>query len=299
MKTSNTLTILSLLIAVLSVVAAGAGVFGQGQGDPVPFITPRGDTIMLQGHGLYRYDSLSGAAQAISGDVVTLILSVPLLLVSTVLARGGSLRGKLLLSGTLGYFLYTYTSIAYMLAYNNLFLLYVALHSLSVFAFVLSLTSIDYKALPAHFSKKTPRLPVAAFLFLLGLLLTMLWIGKIILPSLQTGLAPSGLDNYSTLVIQAMDLGLVIPAAFLSGVLWLKRSALGYLLTPVLLIKGMTMSAAVTAMVIGQILVGVQVGPVEIVLFPALAVIDLAVTWMVLSNVEEGNVREAVAAGVA
>jgi hypothetical protein len=287
MKTSKTILILSALVALLAAVAAGAGVFGQGQGSPVPFTTPRGDTVLIQGHGLYRFDSVSGAAQAESVDTVTLVLGIPLLLLSIGLAGRGSLRGRLLLSGTLGYFLYTYTSVAFMQAYNPLFLLYVTLFSLSLFTFVLSLMSFDIKALPAYFSEKIARIPVAGFLFLIGAFLALNWIGNVILPALASGHAPDRLDSYTTLVIQAMDLGLIVPAAFLAGVLWLRRSVFGYLLVPVLLVKGMTMSAALFAMIVGMIQAGVAVSAVEVIMFPALGLINVVVLGLVLKNVRE------------
>jgi len=284
--------ILSALIALLAAVSAGAGVFGQGQGSPVPFTTLRGDTAMVQGHGLYRYDSVSGAAQAESVDTVTLVLGIPLLLFSIWLAGRGSRRGRLLLSGTLGYFMYTYTSVAFMQAYNPLFLLYVALFSLSLFTFVLSLMSFDVQALPAYFSEKVARIPVAGFLFLIGAFLAWNWIGNVILPSLVSGAVPDRLDSYTTLVIQAMDLGLIVPAAFLAGVLWLRRSAFGYLLVPVLLVKGLTMSAALCAMIVGMIRAGVAVSAAEVIMFPTLGLINLAVLGLVLKDVRENTTAQ-------
>ena len=65
--------------------------------------------------------------------------------VSSLRYRRGSLRGALLLTGTLGYFLYVYASMALgTVVYNELFLAYVVLFSASLFAFVLALTGIDH-----------------------------------------------------------------------------------------------------------------------------------------------------------
>ena len=102
MKTSKIVTQLALLIALLAVIASGAGIFWQGEGDAYEFTSLRGETVTIYGHGLYRYDSVSYAAQAISQDVVTLLIGIPLLVVGICLARKGSLRGQLLLTGTLG-----------------------------------------------------------------------------------------------------------------------------------------------------------------------------------------------------
>jgi len=67
-----------------------------------------------------------------------------------------SLRGKLILTGTLGFILYTYITICFGAAYNQLFLVYVALFGMSLYAFVLSMMSFDLKTLPSHFSEKLP-----------------------------------------------------------------------------------------------------------------------------------------------
>src|SRR5512141_216210 len=93
---------LCILIIVLSAVASGIGALWQGTGQPVPFTTSRGETVLLQGHGLYRYDSVAGAAQTIAQDTITLLVGLPLLVGSMILRHRGLLRGKLLLTGALG-----------------------------------------------------------------------------------------------------------------------------------------------------------------------------------------------------
>ena len=290
MKTSKTVLVLVALIAVLALVAAGTGVLWQGNGHPYPFTTLRGETVMMHGRGLYRYETVSGAAQAIASDVVTLGLGIPLLWISAWLYGRGSLRGHLLLAGTLGYFLYTYASMAFLAAFNPLFLAYVALFSLSLFAFILAMTSIDVAALPSRFSDRLPRRGIAIVLFAIGGFLLLAWLGRIV-PALLTGAPPYGLESYTTLVIQALDLGLIVPLAILAGLLLLKARPLGYLLAAVALLKGLTMATAVSAMAVGQVLAGLTVSPVELVVFPGLALANAAMAWMLLRNVQPSATR--------
>ncbi len=165
MKNQTTLLWLVSLVALLALVAAGAGLFYQTDGEPYPYTNHRGETVMLTGRGLYAYDTVSFNAQMQANDFVTLALGLPLLLVSAWLARRGSLRGHLLLTGTLGFFLYTYMSMSFLAAYNALFLVYVALFSLSLFAFILSMLAFDLKTLPGRFSARLPRGLIAATLF--------------------------------------------------------------------------------------------------------------------------------------
>jgi len=293
MKPHKALLVLAGLIAVLALIAAGAGVLTailwQPAGSHFDFTTLRGETVQIQGGGLYRYDSVSVAAQGIAQDVVTLILGIPLLITAIVLAARGSLRGKVLLTGTLGYFLYTYTSIAMTAAYNELFLLYVALFSLSLFAVILSILAIDVPTLATHVTDRFPRRTIAGVALVLGGMLTLLWLGRIG-PALLAGTPPFGLESYTTLVIQVLDLGIVVPAAILTGVLLLRRVPVGYLLAAFVQVFGFNMGAAVTAMVIGQVLAGVAVSPVELVIFPTIALVNAVLIVLLLRSIREGPV---------
>jgi len=202
--------IASALIAVLAIVAAGSGLFWNG---------------------LYKNDTRSGAVQEIGNDLVTLVLSVPLLLASAYYAAKGSLRGRLAWTGMLFYFLYTYAMMSYMTAYNQLFLVYVAIYSISLCSLGTSLLTLDVNKVKECF----PQAPVkatAAFMFAVSLLLLAMWLGDII-PPLMAGQAPARLETYTTLVIQAMDLGILAPLGIITGTLLLKRNAWGYTLASI------------------------------------------------------------------
>ncbi|MBI5839986.1 MAG: hypothetical protein HZB19_07765 [Chloroflexi bacterium] len=285
-KVSSIPIVLSILIATLAIIVAGLGVFWQGEGQKSEFLTLRGETVTIQGHGLYQYETVSIAAQAIAQDVVTLLIGIPLLVISMILFKKGSLQGKLLLSGTLAYFLYTYASFAFGAAYNILFLVYVSLFSLSLFAFIFALMEIDVPTLPKHFSSGLPRRTIAIFLFVVGSFLLLAWLGRIV-PALLANQPPLGLESYTTLIIQALDLGLVMPIAFLSGILLWKKSAWGYLLSSIVLIKGVTLALAVSAMAVNMILAGVQVSIGELIMFPSIAIISGGMTVVLLRNVTE------------
>ncbi len=137
-------------IFLLVFIATVAGLL-PGGGEPYPLTTFRGEPVMIYGRGLYSWDTVSSVAQMQANDLVTLVLGLPLLVVSFRLSQRGSLRGQLLLTGTLGFILYTYITMCFGAAYNQLFLVYVAIFSLSLFAFILSMMSFDLNTLPAHF----------------------------------------------------------------------------------------------------------------------------------------------------
>jgi hypothetical protein len=101
MKTSNLVIWLSAIIAVLAVVAASIGLFWQDGGNLFSFVTLRGDTVSIAGRGLYRYDTTLMAIGFKAGDAATLILVVPALIFALLRYQRGSMRGELLLAGTL------------------------------------------------------------------------------------------------------------------------------------------------------------------------------------------------------
>ncbi|MDF1499860.1 MAG: hypothetical protein P1P76_05255 [Anaerolineales bacterium] len=259
------------LIFILALFAASASVFYQTSGQPYEFTSHRGETVTINGRGVYANDTVSMAAQQQGNDMVTLAVGLPLLAISTWLAFRGSLRGRLLLIGTLGFFLYTYTSMAMLTSYNALFLVYVALFTLSLYAFILSMLSFNVRELPTHFSDRLPRRWIAGLLFFVGGFLVLAWLGRIV-PPLFDGTLPA-LENTTTLVIQAMDLALVAPLAILAGVLLLQKNPWGYLLASVALMKGITMGLAVSSMAVNMALRGV---PEELgIMVPFLAITTL------------------------
>lgn len=267
MKYRKSISILVTCIAVLSLLAGGVGILSSGGPGQHTFLSIRGETVRIYGQGIYLNDSVTSAAQAIGQDWVTVFLGIPLLVVSTIFARKGYLRARLLLAGTLAYFLYTYMSYSFLCMYNPLFLVYVALMSLSLFAFVQVMMSFDMASLAKAFSKNLPVKTIGIFLMVFVSVIGLMWLGRIV-PPLVAGTAPALLEHYTTLVIQVMDLGFVIPVSILSAILLMQRKPFGLLLSCVMFMKGVTMLTSISAMIISQLLFGVQMATAELVIFP-------------------------------
>ena len=60
---------------------------------------------------------------------------------------------------------------------------------------------------------------------------------KFITPALKQGIFPKMLEQYSTLTIQVLDLGFVIPTTILASILLIKRKPFRYLLTSVMIVN--------------------------------------------------------------
>jgi hypothetical protein len=231
MKFSKTIALLTLLIAIMTVAATAAGLFWQAAGDPFAFTTVRGQTAQIYGRGLYQFDTRFFAAGYRGQDIVALVLGMPLLIFALSQFRRGLLSGHLLLVGTLGYFLYLYASMALGTAYNPLFLLYIALFSASLFAFVLAFSTVDLQQVRG---RALPRRGLATFMVAGGVITLLVW-GLPLVSALLEGRPPERLDSYTTMVTYALDLAIITPATFVCAYLALKHEPLGYVIAAPLL----------------------------------------------------------------
>jgi hypothetical protein len=285
-KTNNIVILLATIIIPLALLAAGAGVYWQGTGESYPFDTLRGETVMIRGHGLYRFDTVNSSSQEIGTDIVTLLIGIPLLITGIILNRKGTLRGQLLLTGALGYFLYTYGAMCFLTAFNPFFIVYVALFSLSLFGFILSMSNLDVDQVARHILDGFPRRIIASYFIIVAVFLSLAWLGLVLRPSL-TWAPPAGLESAITMVIQAIDLGVIVPTCLITAALLFKKQAWGYALSSVMLLKILTMGAALIAMIISQILAGVKVDPIVSAIFILIGISGIVFGIVTLRNIRD------------
>jgi len=288
-KYKSTLKWLVPIIFLLALAAALAGVW-PAEGESFSMTNFRGETVRINGRGLYTWDTVSSAAQMQANDLVMLVLGLPLLAFSYWLALRGSLRGHLLMTGTLGFILYTYITMCFGAAYNPFFLVYVALFSTSLFAFIFSMMSFNLESLPEHFTKNIPHKAIAVLLFFTAAFLTLAWLGRIA-PTILEDQIPA-LENTTSMFIQAMDLGIIVPFSVIAGVLLLRRTAWGYLLSAVGLMKFLTMGAAVSLMGLNMARVGASISLIELVVFPIIALTNLLMVIFMLKGIKDDNKSE-------
>lgn len=283
MKKSTLLIWLSALIVGFSLAAAGAGLVWPDGGNAYTFTTLRGEPAQIYGRGLYRYDTLFTGAANRATDVVTLALGIPLLILSTFYYRRGSLRGGLLLPGTLVYFLYVYASYGLGAAYNRLFLVYIVLFSASLWAFALAFRSIDARLFSEQVSPHLPHRGLAIFMVASGVITLVVWLAPL-LDALVRNVPPPLLGTYTTKITDVLDLGIITPATFISGILILRRKPLGYLVALSLLVLEIMLAPMIAAQTVSQLRAGVTFTTAEIVgPMAGFIVLALVAIWMLVA----------------
>ena len=263
MRTPRSVVWLAVVVALLAVIATCVGLFWSGGPGQFQHTPTRGEEVEIYGRGIYAYDSVFRAAGNRGTDAVSLVLGVPLLIFSVILARRGSTRASLLLLGVLGYFLYVYASVALSAAYNGLFLVYVAQFAASLFGFVYCLSSLRPWA-ARLFPGPLPRRGIAAFMFFSGIATLVIWLLPVA-GSLAEGAVPKTLQHYTTLVTEVLDLGVIVPAVVIAGVYLLRRRSLGYLIALPLLVLVAMLLPVIAVQTVFQVNAGVALTSGEII----------------------------------
>jgi hypothetical protein len=306
MKQRKTITVLVVIIAVAATTAALTGVFSSGGPGPQTHETFRGTAVTLYGDGIYRHMSADVAIQGIGQDVVTAAVAVPLLLLSLYFSRiGGKHAGdrrtgrehpgtlpRLVLAGVLLYLLVTYTFYLAMATYNELFLVYALLMGCSFFALALVLLDVGRdvgEADTGHGTESdhgsgapTSRIAVApgsrrlwgTVLIVNAALIGMLWLSVVMPPLLDGTLYPAALQHYTTLIVQGFDLGLLLPASAVIGVLLRRGTPMGLLFGPVYFVFLSLIMTALVAKLIAMELAGVPTAP-AIFVIPIITVLAI------------------------
>jgi len=123
---------------------------------------------------------------------------------------------------------YTYTGAAFAYAFNELFIVYIALLSLSGAALISGLSSIDVRRLRDGFDAQAPRPSVIAILLIMAVVLCLLWFSQII-PFYTHGTLPEMIVKAKTptVFVHVLDLGVVVPLNVFSGFVLVKSATMG------------------------------------------------------------------------
>jgi hypothetical protein len=250
----------------------------------LPFVVLAAGTGLLV-PGLYR-DAPTWVSQARGQDLVTLLVGVPLQVVGLIGARRGSVRCLLVWLGSVGYLAYAYATYAFATHFNALFLVYVLNLGLSVYALLFGLMSLDVARLRSAFTPQAPTRLVAAALVGMGLVTAMLWLGPDVLAVLA-GRVPDDITDAGLLTnpIHVLDLGLVLPAAVLTGVLLARRRPWGFVLGAYFLVKFTTLGLAILSMSVFMFADGQPLSMPLVMVFAVWTLVSAMLAWRFLSSV--------------
>lgn len=196
-----------------------------------------GSVITLLSQQLY--DGLTPAflQQALAQDLVNLLIVSPAMVVLAALALRGSSRAFLLWLGTLLFTAYNYVIYAVGIPFGPLFLLWVAVLGLALFALLGGAACVDRdELLVAYRGARAARISGWA-LIVIALLFGALWLSEDV-PALLNGTTPQSLVDQGVITnpVHVLDLAFFLPAVLLTGLLWLRGSARAATVAPSFLV---------------------------------------------------------------
>jgi hypothetical protein len=173
--------------------------------------------------------AMNGSARGTA--LVVLALALPVLLWSMWTARAGGAHAVVVWVGACAYLLYNALLFTFATPFNELFLIYVAMLSLSLWTVIAMLASIDVHQLRRRFSQRTPVVPIAVYILTIVVLNTFVWLRGIV-PALVDETPTAFLEDtgLTTNPVYVQDLAFWLPLAALAAIWLWQRRAWGYLI---------------------------------------------------------------------
>ena len=244
---------------------------------PIAIIATIASGMGLLVAGLYR-DPSAWALQGKAQDATDLMVVVPVLVISALLARHGSWRARLVWLGTLTYLVYAFAIYAFSIQHNALFLFYVAVLGCSLWALIGGMVKTNWQTMQSQGSaSRSAMMVVSFFLILLAVLFALLWLADEI-PALLRGEIPASIQGMGvpTNPIHVLDFTMLLPTMVIAAILLWRQRMVGYGLAAMMLVHTIFQALGIAAVMFFSLEAGLA-GSFGVALgFMALAAVTLA-----------------------
>lgn len=205
----------------------------------------------------YGRESLNWQAQSVGQDLINLFLICPVLLAASFLILLQKNFAYPLWAGTLLYLIYTYQIYCFNIHFNSYFTAYCLILGLCFYLFTYFIYSQIKTGLRFHNNKLNK--PIAFYFLIIAVLFYLLWLWDIV-PAILHHTIPDSVKKGGLVSnpVQVLDLSIVLPGVFITGILLLKRKPLGLLFSPILLTFFILMNLTISLLTIVMVNKGVE-----------------------------------------
>ena len=195
-----------------------------------------GNMIALSVTAIYAPLTPAFLPQALAQDIANLAVVAPAWIILAALALRGSLRAYLVWLGVLTFTVYNYVIYTFSIPFGSLFLVWVAVFGLSLYALIGGLASSDHEAIRSSFKSPGAVTFASWVLIVVAILFALLWLSEDV-PALLSGSSPQSVVDMAipTNPVHILDLGFFLPAVMITALMVLKKRPLGYTLAPALI----------------------------------------------------------------
>ena len=224
----------------------------------------------------YSAETLNWQAQSTGQDMIDLLLIAPCLLISSVFASRNIRTATLIWGGIALYLTYTFALYCFDIHFNKLFVLYCLCLGLSFYSLVYFLLTNYKEDLSRHFGNKSINRFIGIYFLVTAVMFYFLWISEIV-PSIIQKTIPKSVSDAGLFTngVHVIDLAVILPAIFISGIFLLKRILLGYILAPILLTFFILMNITIGTLVAVMKIKGLEADLFLTVMMGVLALISL------------------------
>jgi hypothetical protein len=231
---------------------------------------------------IYAHETTNWETQATGQDIANLVVLGALAVLAHIAARG-SATALLAWAGTVVCTAYTYVIYAFAVHFGPLFLLYVAVLGLAVWALIGFFATVDPERVRAAYDAGQPTRFVSTFLVVVAGAFALLWLGQD-LPAMLSGepsreLRDTGLP---TNPVHVLDLAFFLPTTLVAGILLRRGAAWGRVLAPVVLTAMAGISLGIVALVVLAATRGQEASLVVAAVMAALGVVQAVTCWRFL-----------------
>jgi hypothetical protein len=235
---------------------------------------------------IFYNETLASKAQVIGQDVVNIILAAPALALSLYYSREGSVKSRIILLGVQAYLAYTFLSYGVLFKLNQGFLFYTTAFGISLYSTLLNLAGFKIEDLEINASEGKRRSTQYAMVFVI-LIMIFLWSPDLVAYYIRNEV-PSVIseDGFHTLIFPFQDFSIILPLTVLAIWLIRKDDKLGYILTPVILVKVFSIAVAVIGMIVTMSYYGTPASIPQVIIFAVASLVIGFYLWNYFKNIE-------------
>ena len=226
-------------------------------------------------------------AQWLGQDIVTLLIAVPILMVSYFcLKRKGNGQWKLVQTGILLYLTYTYTFFVFEAELTWLYLFHLPIFGLSLAGLGLNLISLFTDRYYLYRFNNNFKWAIIAYQGVIAVMLSILWITDIVTHLISPDHHSDTPSGEAPLIIYTLDLGIIVPLLVISIIGLLGNKQYGILLSGIMLVKSSTIGFSLMAMSISMYVHNIHLNVELIVLWCFIGCIGSILTILFFKNID-------------
>lgn len=237
----------------------------------------------------YEAESSEWQLQCKGQDFINLFVIIPVFVVVSLLSLDQKPYGPLLWAGCLLYFVYTYLIYCFDIHFNAFFIGYCIILALCfyllLYFFYLYRGADEWYGDASLVSKVT-----GIYFLILPVVFCALWLSEIIPATIHFTVPESvSTSGLFTNPVHVIDLSILLPGIFITGIMLLQRKSLAFMLAPVLLMFFILMDTTIACLALFMVWKGIVAGYLVVYLMAGMASFSLVLLILNLSVKRRSN----------